>query len=70
MSDGARKLAGMGAILAWIVVWSVAAVSLADRIGPMHWAPTALFFVVGGVAWIAPLKPLLRWMETGRWRVR
>ena len=25
-------------------------------------------YVVAGVAWIAPLKPLLQWMETGRWR--
>jgi hypothetical protein len=26
------------------------------------------FYLVAGIAWIAPLKPLLRWMETGRFR--
>ena len=26
--------------------------------------------VIAGIAWIAPLKPLLRWMETGRFRAQ
>ena len=28
----------------------------------------ALFYLVAGIVWIAPLKPLLRWMELGTWR--
>ena len=28
----------------------------------------ALSICVAGIVWILPLKPLLRWMETGRWR--
>jgi hypothetical protein len=31
------------------------------------WAQTP-FYLVAGIVWIFPLKPLLRWMETGRWR--
>jgi hypothetical protein len=27
-----------------------------------------LFYLAAGIIWIAPLKPLLRWMETGRFR--
>jgi len=27
-----------------------------------------LFYLVAGLVWILPLKPLLRWMETGRFR--
>jgi predicted membrane channel-forming protein YqfA (hemolysin III family) len=27
-----------------------------------------VYYVVAGIVWILPLKPLLRWMETGRWR--
>jgi len=27
-----------------------------------------VIYLVAGVIWIAPLKPLLRWMELGRWR--
>ena len=28
----------------------------------------AVFYLVAGIIWIMPLKPLLRWMELGRWR--
>lgn len=28
----------------------------------------ALIYLFLGVIWIAPLKPLLVWMETGKWR--
>ena len=42
--------------------------TLAGAIGRMAWPIEAIFYVIAGVAWIAPLKPLLRWMETGKWR--
>ncbi len=28
----------------------------------------APFYLIAGIVWILPLKPLLRWMELGRWR--
>ncbi|MDQ3471690.1 MAG: DUF2842 domain-containing protein, partial [Pseudomonadota bacterium] len=28
----------------------------------------AIFYLAAGLAWIVPLKPLLRWAETARWR--
>ena len=68
MSGGARKLAGIGLILALIVSWSLLIVVVADRLIGAHWALQALFFLAAGLAWIAPVKPLLRWMETGRFR--
>ena len=63
-----RKPAGIFAILALIVVWCVIVANIADTIGDVHWAVQALFFIAAGIVWILPLKPLLRWMETGRWR--
>ena len=63
-----RKPAGIGLILLLIAVWAMVVATLAGRIGTMHWAIEALFYTVAGIAWIFPLKPLLRWMETGRWR--
>ena len=27
-----------------------------------------LAYGVAGIAWVAPLKPLFLWMNTGRWR--
>ena len=47
-----RKPAGMLIILSLIAIWCVGIVSLS----------------VAGIVWILPLKPLLLWMETGRWR--
>jgi hypothetical protein len=63
-----RKPAGIGLILLLILVWSVIVATVAAWIGTMPWPLQALFYVVAGVAWILPLKPLLRWMETGTWR--
>ena len=63
-----RKPAGIFAILLLILVWSVIIATVADRIVAWPWPLTALFFIVAGLAWILPLKPLLRWMELGKWR--
>ena len=63
-----RKPAGIGLILLIITVWAVVVATVAARIGAMPWPVQALFYVVAGIAWILPLKPLLRWMETGKWR--
>jgi hypothetical protein len=63
-----RKPVGMLAILVLIAIWCVAVASLSGIVGGWHWAAQLAFYVVTGIVWIAPLKPLLRWMETGRWR--
>lgn len=63
-----RKTVGIFLIIALILLWAALVVTLAGSIGRMPWPVEALFYIVAGVAWIAPLKPLLRWMETGKWR--
>ena len=62
-----RKPAGIFLILLLIAVWSVAVASAADWIEGAPWPLKALFFLVAGIVWIMPLKPLVRWMETGKW---
>ncbi|HZG47223.1 MAG TPA: DUF2842 domain-containing protein, partial [Allosphingosinicella sp.] len=32
------------------------------------WPLQAIFYLAAGTVWILPLKPLLQWMETGRFR--
>jgi hypothetical protein len=63
-----RKPAGMLAILLLILVWVVLVASFSNHIGSLPILAQALVYVVLGIVWIAPLKPLLRWMELGRWR--
>ena len=60
-----RKPAGMIAILALILFWVVLVASFSRQIGALP----ILVQLLLGIVWIAPLKPLLRWMETGLWRL-
>lgn len=64
-----RHGAGMALILAWIVLWCVLIVTVGERLAGKPWWVQTPFYVVAGIVWIFPLRPLLRWMETGRWRV-
>jgi len=41
--------------------------SLAPFVGRWPVLVQAPYYLVMGLAWIAPLKPLIRWIETGRW---
>ena len=63
-----RKLAGIAAILALIAIWALLIASLAHVVGDWPVLVQAVFYLVAGMIWIVPLKPLLRWMETGRFR--
>ena len=68
MTPSWRKPAGMLLILALITLWCVMVGSFARTIGSWPGVVQFGFYLVTGIVWITPLKPLLRWMETGRWR--
>ena len=63
-----RKPAGIAAILGCITLWAVLVVSASDLLAGLPWPVHAIYYLVAGLAWVLPLKPLLRWMELGRWR--
>ena len=62
-----RKLGGIVLILALIVLWAGFVAALAPFVGRWPVLVQAPFYLFMGLAWIVPLRPLLRWMETGRW---
>lgn len=68
MTPSWRKPVGTLLILALILAWAGAVGSQTDRIATLPRLIQALVYAVAGIVWIAPLKPLLRWMELGRWR--
>jgi predicted membrane channel-forming protein YqfA (hemolysin III family) len=63
-----RKLVGIAAILLLIAVWASFVAALAPFVGRWPVLAQAPFYLVMGIIWIMPLKPLLRWIETGSFR--
>jgi predicted membrane channel-forming protein YqfA (hemolysin III family) len=63
-----RKPAGIFLILALIAAWAAIVASLSAIVGQWPILVQAIFYVIAGIIWIFPLKPLLRWMETGHFR--
>ena len=68
MTSSGRKLAGIAIIVLLILIWAALVASLAPMIGKLPILVQGAFYLVMGIVWISPLKPLLRWTETGRWR--
>lgn len=60
-----RKLAGIALILLLIVFWAAFVASLAPWVGRWPILVQAAFYLIVGIAWIIPLKPLVRWMQAG-----
>jgi len=67
-SPSARKLAGIALILLLIVVWATFVASLAQIVGRWPILVQTAFYLFMGVAWVIPLKPLIRWSQTGSFR--
>jgi hypothetical protein len=65
-----RNGAGMALILLLIVMWCIAVASLSPLVSQLPFVLEFLFYVVAGIGWIFPVRPLLTWMETGAWRRR
>ena len=63
-----RTLAGITLILLLIAVWAAFVASLAPFVGRWPVLIQALFYLIMGIVWIIPLKPLVRWMQTGSFR--
>lgn len=58
-----RKPIGVLAIVAGVTVYALAVMGLSDPISRLPVLLQAPIYLVLGIAWILPLKPLLRWME-------
>jgi hypothetical protein len=66
MQKRTRKFLGAVAMLAFVIVYALVAMTQAR---PTQEAPVllqTLIYAVLGLAWILPLMPLIRWMEWGR----
>lgn len=61
-----RKVITGLALLAFIAAWIVAAGTIGTWLsGSNDWLQLA-FYIFAGVAWVIPLRPLLRWMNSAK----
>jgi hypothetical protein len=65
-----RKLVGIAAIMLVIVLLMTFVAALAQVVWRWPVLVQAAFYLFMGIVWILPLKPLVRWIETGSFRAR
>ncbi|MGI4877335.1 MAG: DUF2842 domain-containing protein [Janthinobacterium lividum] len=68
MTPSYRKPVGALVIVTGALLYANIVGRLAATLGALPWFVAVPLYIVLGIAWIAPLKPLLQWMETGKWR--
>lgn len=61
-----RTGAGIVLILLLIAVWAMLVASLAPFVSRWPVLVQAPFYLFMGIAWIVPLKPLIRWSQRRR----
>lgn len=62
-SFAVRKVIGSAVLLTWVIAYIGVAGVVGDRVASEHWLIQLVFFPVAGLAWILPVRPLLRWMH-------
>jgi len=67
MKPTLRKPIGVLALIVGLMLYAALVASLAGSIGRLPILVQTLIYLVLGIAWVLPLRPLLQWMETGRW---
>jgi predicted membrane channel-forming protein YqfA (hemolysin III family) len=65
-----RKPVGMIGMIVYIAVYALIVSVLSDQILGASQLVQVGFYLVAGLIWVLPLKPLFLWMNTGRWRVK
>ena len=68
MTPESRKGWGMAAIVLFIAMYALIIALFAPLISRLPVLAQALLYLIAGIAWALPLRPLINWMGTGRWR--
>jgi len=65
-----RKPVGALLILLIVLLWTMLFATFSDSVAALHWTLQLIYYLIAGIAWIwlTPVKPILRWMQTARWR--
>lgn len=63
MEPSIRKPVGILVILVGLAVYGLVIAGFADQIGALGKPSQALVYLILGIAWLLPLRPLLVWMN-------
>lgn len=62
MAPRLKKLIGLGALLPGLAIYLVAAAAIGERV-PDHALVKLLYYAAAGLAWVLPVRRLMRWMN-------
>ena len=68
MTPSVRRPLGVLLLLLGILAYVLLAVWLFEPVASLHPLLQLPIWVVLGIGWVIPARPLLVWIETGRWR--
>ena len=63
MQPSIRKPLGILLIVAGLIVYGLIVASFAEPLGNLAKPAQALIYLILGIAWLLPLRPLLVWMN-------
>lgn len=63
-----RRPLGILALTVGLFAYVLFAVWLFEPVGRLHPLLQAPVWLVLGIAWVVPVRPLIVWIETGSWR--
>lgn len=62
LEPSVKKLIGVVLFLPAFLLYIGLVVTVSDYL-PQHWAVLGIYFVIAGIAWAFPLKPIMLWMN-------
>jgi hypothetical protein len=68
MTPSLRRPLGVLGILVGIFAYALFAVWLFEPVATLHPLLQLPIWIVLGIGWVFPLKPVMVWIETGKWR--
>lgn len=67
MTPSLRRSFGILGLLVGIFVYALGVVWLVEPVVKLHPLVQAPIWLFLGIAWIWPVRPIMVWIETGRW---
>ncbi|MEM8616830.1 MAG: DUF2842 domain-containing protein [Pseudomonadota bacterium] len=65
MKHSHRRIVASLSVIAFLIFWIWAAATLGTYLATAPKWLTAIFFIVAGIGWAIPLKPVFGWMNSG-----